>query len=377
MKVVLAQDWITDNGGGEACLRGFLDLYPKSPILTTIWNEKKVTQFNDTDIHTSFLNHYPYAKTKWRLFAPFMPRAVESLRVPLCDVLISNCYAVIKGLIIKPDTLHICYCHTPTRSLWLSEIDERPYEGNFIKRSIASKMAHDLRLWDFLAAKRPDIFVANSQNAKKRIKKFYRRDAAVIYPPVNIKKFRIAPANKIGDYFLFVSRLIPYKKADLVVSAFNKLGLPLKIAGDGPEKRKLAAMAKKNVEILGYVDEKKLVSLLSHCRAFIFPAEEDFGIAPVEAMASGRPVIAYRKGGVLETVVEGSTGIFFNKQTTGSLIGALKKFEKFEFSFDPCIARKQARKFSLKRYKKEWQVFIKKSLLDYRESDKINLNNIE
>jgi glycosyltransferase involved in cell wall biosynthesis len=367
MRVVLAQDWLTDNGGGEACLRGFLDLYPKSPILTTIWNEKKVTQFNKTNIYTSFLNHYPYAKTKWRLFAPLMPRAVESLPVPPADVLISNCYTVIKGLITKSDTLHICYCHTPTRSLWLPKIDERPYEGNFIKRSIAASMAHDLRLWDFLAAKRPDILVANSQNTRKRIKKFYRRDAAVIYPPVNIDKFEVVEVNEVGNYFLFVSRLIPYKKADLVVAAFNQIGLPLKIAGDGPERKRLTKMAKKNVEILGYIDEEKLMALLSHCRAFIFPAEEDFGIAPVEAMASGRPVIAYQKGGALETVVNGKTGLFFKHQTIKSLILAIKKFAKFEPKFNPQDAREQAEKFSVERYKREWQEFIRKRLAEYRK----------
>lgn len=366
MKIVLAQDWITDNGGGEACLRGFLDIFPQSPILTTIWNEKKVTQFNDTQIETSFLNHYPLAKTKWRLYAPLLPRAVESLSVPPADVLISNCYAVIKGLITKPDTLSICYCHTPTRSLWLPEIDERPYEGNIIKRGIASKMAHHLRLWDFVAAKRPDIYVANSQNARVRIKKFYRRDAAVIYPPVKINKFKVAAREKIGDYFLFVSRLIPYKRADLVVSAFNRLGLPLKIAGDGPERKKLEKMAEKNVEILGYINDKKLVELLTHCRGFIFPAEEDFGIAPVEAMASGRPVIAYARGGALETVVEGTTGLFFKDQTVSSLMAAVKRFAKFDSSFNPEEARIQAEKFSVERYKKEWREFVEKSLIEYR-----------
>lgn len=374
MKVVLAQDWITDNGGGEACLRGFLDIFPKSPILTTIWNEKKVTQFNDTAIHTSFLNRYPYAKTRWRMYAPLMPRAVESIRIPDCDILISNCYTVIKGLITKPDTLHLCYCHTPTRSLWLPEIDERPYEGNFIKRNIASSLAHDLRLWDFVAAKRPDIFIANSENIRKRIWKFYRRKAKIIYPPVNVNKFRVIERKEVGDYFLFVSRLIPYKKADLVVSAFNELGLPLKIAGDGPERKKLKNLAKKNVEILGYVNDKKLIWLLSHCRAFIFPAEEDFGIAPVEAMASGRPVIAYRKGGVLETVVNGSTGLFFREQSAKSLIGVLGKFEKFEATFNPSNTRRWAEKFSIERYKKEWQECIKKSLLEYHGSDKMNSN---
>ena len=374
MKVVLAQDWITDNGGGEKCLRAFLDLYPKSPILTLVWNEKKVSQFNETKIITSFLNNYPLAKTKWRYYFSLMSRAVESLRVPKCDLVISNCYSSIKGLITKPETLHICYCHTPTRYLWLPEIDERLSEGNFIKRSLASRLTHDLRLWDFAAAQRPDLYVANSKNAKKRIKKFYRRDSKVIYPPVEIDKFKVKEKKEIGDYFLFVSRLIPYKRADLVVAAFNQSGLPVKIVGDGPEKPRLKQMAKKNVEILGRVDESKLISLLSHCRAFIFPAEEDFGIAPVEAMASGRPVIAYAKGGALETVVEGKTGLFFKDQTVDLLISAIKKFEKFEPNFDSQEARKQAEKFSVQRYKREWQELISKSLLKFKNNDKINLN---
>jgi len=370
-KIVLAQDWITDNGGGENCLRAFLDIYPNSPILTLIWNEKKVKQFNDTQIITSNLNFYPFAKNKWRLFAPMMPRAVESLRVPKSDVLISNCYATIKGLITKPETLHICYCHTPTRSLWLPEIDERPFQGNMIKKYIVSRLAHNLRIWDFQAAQRPDIMVANSQNTKKRIKKFYRRDAKVIYPPVDIDKFKIASKEEIGDYFLFVSRLIPYKKADLVVSAFNKMGLPLKIAGDGPERNKLEKMANDNVEILGYVNEKKLIELLSHCRAFIFPAEEDFGIAPVEAMASGRPVIAYGKGGVLETVVEGKTGIFFEYQNVNSLIAAVNKFREFEKTYNPEKSVERSKKFSAERYKREWEEFIKKSLREFKSNDRI------
>lgn len=367
MKVVLAQDWITDNGGGESCLRAFLDIYPLSPILTLIWNEKKVKQFNDTRIITSFLNNYPKAATHWRYYFSLMPRAVESLKVPKSDVVISNCYSSIKGLVVKPETLSILYCHTPTRYLWLPEIDERLSKGNFIKRSLAAKMTHDLRLWDFAAAQRPDLIVANSENVRKRIKKFYRRDAAVIYPPVDIHKFKAVGSSQAGDYFLFVSRLIPYKKADLVISAFNQLGLPLKIVGDGPERRRLEKMAKKNVELLGYVNEKKLTELLSHCRAFVFPAEEDFGIAPVEAMAPGRPVIALGRGGALETVVEGETGLFFKKQTTASLISAVKRFAKFEKSFNPQKAVERAKKFSVERYKREWKEFVEKSLLEYRK----------
>lgn len=376
MKVVLAQDWITDNGGGEACLRDLLDLFPKSPILTLILNEKKVTQFNDTKIITSYLNKYPKAKTHWRYYFPLMPRAVESLVVPESDVVISNCYSAIKGLITKPETLHICYCHTPTRYLWLPEIDQRLSGGNFVKAGIMSKLIHQLRIWDFAAAQRPDVYVANSKNTAKRVEKFYRRKAKFIYPPVDTESFRVSPQNQIGNYYLFVSRLVPYKKADLVVQTFNQLGLPIKIVGDGPDLKNIKKIAKKNVEILGFVSKKERNRLLSRCKAFIFPAEEDFGIAPVEAMASGRPVIAYGKGGALETVKKGMTGIFFKKQNVKSLSEAVEKFEKNKDKFDPEKIKNWADNFSREKYKENWQKLISEALAEHRASAKINIDNI-
>jgi len=373
MNLVLAQDWITDNGGGEACLRDLLNIYPKSPILTLIWNEKKVTQFNDTKIITSYLNNYPKAKTHWRYYFPFMPRAVESLSVPGADVVISNCYSAIKGLITKPETIHICYCHTPTRYLWLQEIDQRLSGGNSIKSSIMSKLTHNLRLWDFAAAQRPDMFVANSKNTAKRIEKFYRRKTKFIYPPVDTDNFNISPKNEIGNYYLFVSRLVPYKKADLVIRAFNLLGLPLKVAGDGPELGHIKKIAKNNVEILGFVTKKERNRLFSKCKAFIFPAEEDFGIAPVEAMASGRPVIAFRKGGALETVNEELSGVFFDKQDIQSLSQAVERFEKIKDRFEPKKIKNWANNFSREKYKENWQRLISKTLAEYRANAKINL----
>lgn len=370
MKVALAQDWITDRGGGESCLRGFLDLYPGSPIYTLIWNEKKVKIFNDTEIHTSFLQKYPFSKTKWRFYFPLMPRAVESLNLGNCDVVISNCYSAIKGIITKPKTLHICYCHTPTRYLWLPHLDQR-MGGGFLKRTVGSRLTHNLRLWDFAAAKRPDIFVGNSKNAAGRIKKFYRRKAYFIYPPVDISSFEVVQKSEVKDFYFFISRLIPYKKADLVVEAFNELGLPLKVAGDGPERAKLEKMAKGNVEILGRISDKMRKKLLSTCQAFIFPAEEDFGIAPLEAMASGRPVIAYGKGGALETVVARQTGEFFYLQTKEALIEEVSKFKPKEY--DPQKIRAHAEEFDISVYKNKWKRFIETKFAEFKEGGRMGI----
>lgn len=280
--------------------------------------------------------------------------AIEQFDLSGYDVVLSDSASYAKGIITKPSTLHICYCHTPLRYAWDDShryISESGYPI-FIKK-IIPLIINYLRIWDREAALRVDKFIANSQFVKNRIQKYYRAGSAVIYPPVSVKNFEISEAS--DDYFLMVGRFLPYKRFDIAIKAFNELGWPLKIIGDGPERRRLLRMAGRNIEFLGFCDDINLRKYYSRCRALIFPQEEDFGIVALEAMASGRPVIAYRGGGVLEIMKEGITGLFFNKQTSDSLLRCLEGFNDSDFDsktirerallFDRGIFKEKIRKF--------------------------------
>jgi glycosyltransferase involved in cell wall biosynthesis len=288
-----------------------------------------------------------------------MPLAVEQFDLSKYDLVISDSASFAKGAITRPQTLHICYCHTPTRYVWDDShkyIKEFSYPG-FVKKFIPFFLNY-LRVWDEAASFRPDKYIANSNFVASRIKKYYNQPAQVIHPPVKTNHFYLA--DKIDDYFLMVARFLPYKKVDLAIEAFNTLGWPLKIIGDGPEKRRLKRMARPNIEFVGLVSEEKLKDYYARCRAFIFPQEEDFGITAVEAMAAGRPVIAYRGGGALEIIKENETGIFFNEQSADSLIEALKIFKPENFS--PAAICQHARQFDKEIFKDKIKDFVQKSL---------------
>jgi len=306
----------------------------------------------------------PLAKKFRRLLIPLMPLAFEQFDFSRYDIVISSSTSAAKGIITRPGTCHISYCNTPTRYLWEPSIDRRASDS-WLKRRIN----HKLRLWDVVAAERVDYFLANSKNVAKRIKKFYRRDSEVIYPPVDIDYFRSTGKNKKDDFYLFVGRLIPYKRADLLIEVFNKLGLELRIIGSGSEENKLRAKAKNNIKFLGRTPDKELLENLKSAQAVIFPSEEDFGIVPVEAMACGTPVIVFGAGGALETVISGKTGEFFRRQTPEALIEVIKNFkpEKYKLKDLRC----QAEKFSAEIFRKNFKKTVDKMYSDYKKKMKL------
>jgi glycosyltransferase involved in cell wall biosynthesis len=359
MKVALVHDYLNQYGGAERVLEAFGQIFPKAPIYTLLYDKKRTgSAFEERQIHTSFLQ-IPLVKSHHRPFLMLMPLAIEQFDLSQYDLVLSDSASYAKGVITSSNTLHVCYCHTPIRYAWDDShkyIEEFGYPGP-IKKVIPFFMNY-IRLWDEQAAQRVDRFIANSQFVAKRIKKYYRQDSVVINPPVKTNLFYVA--NNPDNYFLMVGRFLPYKRFDLAIEAFNQLGWPLKIIGDGLERKKLQERAKTNIEFVGLVSDDKLKDYYAHCQAFIFPQEEDFGITAVEAMASGRPVIAYQSGGALEIIQSGTTGLFFKEQTPESLIEVLKKFKPADFN--PRIIRKRAMEFDQERFKEKIKEFIDKNL---------------
>lgn len=367
MKVALIHDHLAQDGGAEKVLKVLAELYPQAPIYTLLYEQKNADKyFKDRQIFTSVIQRLPGGVKHYKWYMPFMPMAVEFFDLSEYDLIISDASAFAKGVITPSESLHICYCHTPTRYLWSdthSYIKELNY-NKYLKKVIAF-MLNYIRIWDRLAADRVDKFIANSRFVKQRINKYYRRKSAVIYPPVEVDKFYLN--TNAGDYFLAGGRLVPYKRFDLAIEAFKKLQLPLKIFGTGVDLERLKKIAGEapNIEFLGHVDDRTKAELYSRCRAFVNPQEEDFGITPVEAMASGRPVIAYRRGGVIETVVENLTGVFFDEPTVESLVEAVKRFAAIDFN--PQTIRRQAEKFSTERFKQEIKEFIEREYNEFKK----------
>jgi len=357
MKVALLHDYLNQAGGAERVLLALTELFPEAPIYTLIHDPKKLAGFEDKDIRTSFLQKLPLASSKIRWYLPLMPTAVEQINLNDYDVVISSTSALIKGVITHPETLHICYCHTPTRYLWSEahSYAKEIKEGKLVKHFLPF-ILNRLRTWDQLAAQRVNHFIANSNFVAKRIKNYYNRESTVIYPPVDTENFYISP--DLGNYYLVISRLKPYKKVDLVIKAFNKLNLPLKIIGTGEEENKLKKMARSNIEFLGAISEEQKRDYLSKCIALIHPQEEDFGITVVEAMASGRPVIAYAAGGALETVIDNQTGKLFDEQSWEALIDTIIKFKSSEYN--PQTIKQSAEKFNIKHFYQSMKDFVEK-----------------
>lgn len=361
MKVALVYDRVNKIGGAERVLEILHQIWPEAPLFTAVYYPNTAPWARKFKVISSFLNHFPLAKKRHEAYPYLMPLAFESFSFDEYDVVISITSEAAKGILTKPKTLHICYCLTPTRYLWSGYPD---YFKNRAFRLLTKPIVAYLRSWDKIADQRPDVFLATCENVKKRIKKYYGRDSEVIYPPVDVGKFVPNHQSSIishKSYFLLVSRLVAYKKVDLAIETFNQLGLPLKIVGVGRQMRKLKRMAKKNIEFLGQLTDKELLGYYQRCQAVIFPQEEDFGLVPLEAQACGRPVIAYSKGGALETVIEGRTGLFFASQTPGALIKTIKKFKASQFKPQTC--RQNAEKFSQERFEKEFKDFVKKQWL--------------
>ena len=369
MKIALVHDWLTTLAGAEKVLEAIYELYPY-PIYTLVKDENKLKNsiFEKADIRTSFIQKFPKAKIKYRNYLLFFPLAIEQFDLSEYDVIISSSHAVAKGVLTNSSQLHICYCHTPIRygwDLYHRYLDEAGLSKG-MKGFIAKLILHYIRIWDYTTTNRVNYFIANSKYVAKRIKKIYGRDATVIYPPVDVDKFELN-VNK-EDFYLTASRMVPYKKMDLIVEAFSKLpDKKLVVIGDGPNFKKIKSKAEKNIEFLGYQPFEVLKNYMQKAKAFVFAAEEDFGIIPVEAQACGTPVIAYGKGGIIETVVNGKTGIFFREQTVESLIEAVRKFERFEDKFDLFEIRKNAEKFSKERFKKEFKEFVDRKIEEFFE----------
>ncbi|MGI5827079.1 MAG: glycosyltransferase [Patescibacteria group bacterium] len=360
MKVALIHDHLAQTGGAEKVLKVFADIFPEATIYTLLADKVKTdTYLEGRRIDTSVIQRLPGGVKHYKWYLPLMPMAVEFFDLSEYDLVISDTSSFAKGVITLPDVPHICYCHTPTRYLWSdahSYLNELKYNKWFKK--IIARMLVRLRQWDFLAASRVDYFIANSKTVAKRISKYYRREAQVIYPPVETDNFFISDLSAQAPeerYFLAGCRLVPYKRIDLVVEAFKELGpdYRLKVFGDGLDLSRLKKIAGEagNIEFLGRVSDDQKAVYYSRAQAFINPQEEDFGITPLESMASGRPVIAYRKGGATETVREGETGIFFDEQTPASLVTAIKSFRSENFS--STRIRAYAETFSVARFSEE------------------------
>jgi glycosyltransferase involved in cell wall biosynthesis len=374
MRVALVHDWLTNFAGAERVLVSLHELFPQAPIYTSVYCPEEFPQLAGADVRTSFLQKMPFARSRHQVFPLLRTVAFERFDLSDYDVVISSSHAEGKGVITPPQTLHICYCYTPIRYYWSGyhHYLRNPRYGilNPFIKLVMPYLANYLRIWDRCAADRVDLFVAISHHVAQRIKKYYRRDAQIIYPPVNTSWLKISTS--IDDYFLLVGRLIPYKRADIVVKAFNKLGLPLKIVGTGSELQSLKDIAGPNIEFLGRVSDRDLGEMYSRCLALIFPQEEDFGIVPLEAMAAGRPVIAYRGGGALETVVDGETGVFFERQEDQSLIDVVRNFDPDRF--DSRKLREHAENFDVSVFKHRINSFVNTAWSNFQEELKMPTN---
>ncbi|MEI8361086.1 MAG: glycosyltransferase [bacterium] len=365
MKVALIHDHLAQDGGAEKVLQVFCDMYKEAPIYTLLYESENASKnYKNKRIETSIIQKMPGGVSHYRWYLPFMPMAVEFFDLRPYDVVISDASAFAKGVVTSTKTMHICYCHTPTRYLW-SDTHQYINELNYNKyfKKVISLLLSFLRLWDFNAAQRVDYFIANSKFVAKRINKYYRRDSEVIYPPVETSSFNIS--DKISDYFLVGGRLAPYKRIDLVIEAIKGTSHKLKIFGDGVDESRLKKMAEgcSNIEFLGRINNTQKADYYKNCLAFINPQEEDFGITVVEAQASGRPVIAYRSGGAVETVVEGITGEFFDHQSADDLSVILNKFETSKY--DSQTIREHALKFSVENFKIKIEDFVKRKQAEF------------
>lgn len=356
MKIALVHDYLNQFGGAERVVDALHGIFPRAPIYTSIADENKLpASFRLMDIRTSFMQNLPLVLPLFRFYFFLYPFAFENFDLSEFEVILSSSSAFAKGIRKREGQLHICYCHNPMRFVWRFSDYVRNEGFPAWVKWILPFLLEPLKRWDFQNSENVDYFIANSLNVARRIKKIYGRESVIINPPVDCGYF--SPAGGDGDYFLVVSRLNPYKRIDLVVESFNRTELPLKIVGSGPAEGGLKRQARENIEFLGNVTDQRLRELLSACRALIFPGEEDFGIVPLEAMACGRPVIAYKAGGALETVIEGETGLFFDKQEPASLEAALKRFQ-FEL-FNKQRIREHALKFDLKVFDKRIADFVK------------------
>jgi len=348
-RVALVHYWLVNWRGGERVLKALADLYPEADIFTHVADPELIErELPGRNVYTTFISKLPLAQRWYQKYLPLMPMALEQLDLRNYDLVISSESGPAKGVITSSHATHICYCHSPMRYVWDMYHDYRSHAG-WLTRMLMVPMMHRLRLWDQVSAQRVDHYIANSKFVAGRIAKYYRRDAEVIYPPVAVDDFEVSTLDE--GFYLSVGQLVGYKRADLLVDAFNQSGKPLVIIGDGELLRSLKKRAASNVRLLGRQSFKSIRQHYSSCRALVFPGVEDFGIVPVEAMASGKPVIAYAVGGALETVVHGETGWLFGEQSVVGINKAVADFEAARDSFDANNIRAHALEFSEQRFK--------------------------
>ena len=362
MRVALIHYWLVGMRGGEKVIESLCRLYPEADIFThVVVPEQLSPDIASHRIKTTFISKLPQAAKRYKSYLPLMPMALEHLDLRGYDLIISSESGPSKGIIPPADALHICYCHSPMRYVWNMFHDYRERTG-FVTRMLMPPLSHYLRNWDVLSASRVHHFAVNSHTVARRVATYYRRDSEVIYPPVDTNAFEIAAPADLEDYYLMVGELVGYKRPDLAVEAFNRLGKRLVVIGGGEMLAHLRKIAKPNVTILGPQPFDKLRHHYARCKALVFPGEEDFGIVPVEAMASGRPVIAFGKGGATETVLDGETGLLFNHQTIDDIIDAVERVERMDF--DPEAIAAHAASFGENVFTRKMKAFIHKCLND-------------
>jgi glycosyltransferase involved in cell wall biosynthesis len=349
IKVALVHDWLTGQRGGEKVLEVLAEIFPQAPIFTLFhFKGSQVDNVETKSIRTSFLQKLPFLKRHYRWYLPLFPLAAELFDLSEFDLVVSTSHCVAKGVVPPPHALHISYIHSPVRYAWNQYFAYfSPGQLNVFSRLIIPPLIHRLRIWDESSAQRVDHFVANSKNVARRINKYYRRDSDIIYPPVDAQFFQPAPDRRPGDFYLIVSALVPYKRIDLAIAAFNLTGAPLKIVGDGPD------------------SARDLLRVFQEAKAYLLPGEEDFGITSLEAQACGIPVLALGRGGALETVIPGETGVFFPEASVDSLRQALDKFESFEFNTN--TIRANALNFSREIFKAKISAYLDAKWSEFKE----------
>jgi glycosyltransferase involved in cell wall biosynthesis len=371
MKTAIIHEWLVTYAGSERVFEQILSIYPDADLFSLVnFLSPELRHFiQDKPVHTSFLQHLPFANPWFRQYLPLMPLAVEQFDFSEYDLILSSNHAVAKGVLTRADQLHISYIHTPIRYAW--DLQHQYLQGAKLNQGLRAMLAqlvlHYLRLWDVATANRVDHFVANSRFVAQRIWKTYRRSAHVIYPPVAVDRFQPKPQR--DDFYFTLSRFVPYKRVDLIVTAFTRLGLPLVVIGDGPGRRQIQSLAGDHVHLLGHQPDPVVIDHMQRCKAFVYAAEEDFGIAAVEAQAAGAPVIAYGRGGITETVIPGKTGLFFPEQTVESLMETLQLFELGRGLHHPDYLRQHAEQFAAERFRREFSQFVEQKWADFKRGD--------
>lgn len=378
LNIGIVADWLVTYAGSEKVIKEFLEVFPESELYSIVdfLSDEDRVNFKGKKATTSFIQKFPFSKVKYQKYLPFMPLAIEQLDVSKHDIILSSSHAVAKGIITGPDQLHISYIHSPIRYAWDLQhqyIKEAGLDKG-MKGMVARWLLHKIRLWDCCKSNGVDHFIANSEFISRRIRKVYGRESKVIYPPVDVNRFGLCE-NK-DDYYFTASRMVPYKRMDLIVEAFSQMpDKKLVVIGDGSEMSKIKAKASSNIELLGYQPNSVMQEYMQKAKGFVFAAEEDFGITPVEAQACGTPVIAFGKGGALETVrpcgVNKATGVFFYKQEIKSLVNAVQEFEKNIDVFNPQHCRENAIRFSEERFKQEITQFVDQKWSAFKNNKQI------